>query len=152
MKYKKYAFTLLSGAVIFILALLALLSHNIAAFASLLLIALLITPFTNKIILTTICPTRPDVCKFRILTLLLFVLIAIICFQHYSRQSIFDSGTGKDQLIEIYDSHLRHWYTTYNSIYLKTSYGDVHLLISGDPDNPPAILLPATNLAAWSFI
>jgi pimeloyl-ACP methyl ester carboxylesterase len=151
-KYKKITLLWIIGALIFIIALLTLFSHNFPAFILLLLISLLITPFTGKLISSAIALAKPGVFKSQMIIFLLLILIALICFQQYSHQSIFKSGSGKIELIDIYDNQLHHWYTSYNSIYINTSFGDVHLVVSGDPQNPPAILLPASNLAAWSYI
>jgi len=151
-KYNKTTLLWIIGAVIFVTALLTLFSYNFPAFIIQLLIALLITPCTSKLIFSALVLKKTAVFKSQMIISLLLILIALICFQQYSHQSIFKSDSGKIELIDIYENQLHQWYITYNSIYLNTSYGDVHIVVSGNPENPPAILLPASNLAAWSYI
>jgi pimeloyl-ACP methyl ester carboxylesterase len=65
--------------------------------------------------------------------------------------SIYTSPEVKAELMEIYDAKIKEWPVPYESIYLDTSYGKVHVIISGPEDAPPMLLLHASGVAAWSW-
>ncbi len=65
--------------------------------------------------------------------------------------SIYTSPEIKAQLLEIYDARMEEWPVPYESVYLDTSYGKVHVIVSGPEDAPPLLLLHASAVAAWSW-
>jgi pimeloyl-ACP methyl ester carboxylesterase len=65
--------------------------------------------------------------------------------------SIYKSPEIKAQLMEIYDARMEEWPVPYESVYLATSYGKVHVIVSGPEDAPPMLLLHASGVAAWSW-
>jgi hypothetical protein len=65
--------------------------------------------------------------------------------------SIYKSPEVKAQLLEIYDAKMEEWPVPYESVYLDTSYGKVHVIVSGPEDAPPMLLLHASGVAAWSW-
>ena len=66
--------------------------------------------------------------------------------------SIYKSPKYQSKLMAIYDSKLEEWPVPYESIFVDTVFGKVHVIISGPQDAPPALLLHATGMAAWSWL
>jgi len=52
----------------------------------------------------------------------------------------------------IYDSKLDEWPVPYESAYVDTAFGKVHVIISGPQDAAPALLLHASAMSAWSWV
>jgi pimeloyl-ACP methyl ester carboxylesterase len=65
--------------------------------------------------------------------------------------SIYTSPQVKAQLMEIYDAKMEEWPVPYESLLLDTSYGTVHVIVSGPEDAPPVLLLHASGVPAWSW-
>ena len=65
-------------------------------------------------------------------------------------KSIYKSPEIETKLMGIYDGKLGQWPVPYESIFLDTTYGKVHTIVSGPEDSPPAMLLHASGLSAWS--
>jgi pimeloyl-ACP methyl ester carboxylesterase len=65
--------------------------------------------------------------------------------------SIYRSPQVKAQLMEIYDARMEEWPVPYESVLLDTSYGTVHVIVSGPEDAPPVLLLHASGVPAWSW-
>jgi pimeloyl-ACP methyl ester carboxylesterase len=55
-------------------------------------------------------------------------------------------------MMAIYDAKLAQWPTPYETRYVETSYGKVHVIISGPEDAAPILLLNAGQMAGWSWI
>ncbi len=66
--------------------------------------------------------------------------------------TIYNSTEFEAKLMAIYDSRLKQWPIPYNSIFLDTSYGKVHVIISGPKDAPPVLLLHAAGMSASSWL
>ncbi len=66
--------------------------------------------------------------------------------------SIYFSTAVKDRMMEIYDSKLAKWPTPYESRFIETTYGRVHVIVGGPDDAPPVILLNAGQMSGWSWI
>ncbi|MGD2078098.1 MAG: alpha/beta hydrolase [Chloroflexota bacterium] len=66
--------------------------------------------------------------------------------------SIYKSPEMEAQLMGIYDDRLGQWPVPYESIFLDTTYGKVHTIVSGPEDGPPVMLLHASGLSAWSWL
>jgi len=65
--------------------------------------------------------------------------------------SIYKSPQVKARFMEIYDAKMKEWPVPYESLYVDTSYGQVHVIISGPEDAPPMLLLHASGVPAWSW-
>lgn len=65
--------------------------------------------------------------------------------------SIYKSPQVKARFMEIYDAKMKEWPVPYESLYVDTSYGQVHVIISGLEDAPPMLLLHASGVPAWSW-
>jgi pimeloyl-ACP methyl ester carboxylesterase len=66
--------------------------------------------------------------------------------------SIYKSPQVRAQFMEIYDAKMEEWPVPYESLYVDTSYGKVHVIVSGPNDAPPMLLLHASGVPAWSWI
>ena len=86
--------------------------------------------------------------------LLVVVLLAVFVLLGSSSKpkSIYNSPQVKAQFQEIYDAKLKEWPVPYESHYLATSYGQVHVIVSGPEDAPPMLLLHASGVPAWSWM
>ncbi len=69
-----------------------------------------------------------------------------------SARSIYKSPEIETKLMDIYDDRLGDWPVAYERIYVDTTYGKVHTIVSGREDAPPALLLHASGLSAWSWL
>jgi pimeloyl-ACP methyl ester carboxylesterase len=67
-------------------------------------------------------------------------------------KSIYKSPAYREKLIEIYDEKLAQWPTPYESRYIETEYGKVHVIVSGPEDGYPVMLIHASGIAGWSWI
>jgi len=68
------------------------------------------------------------------------------------RTSIYNSPEVKARFLEIYDARLEAWPVPYESVFVDTSYGKVHVIVSGPEDAPPALLLHASGVSGWSWL
>jgi pimeloyl-ACP methyl ester carboxylesterase len=69
-----------------------------------------------------------------------------------SRSTIYRSDEAEDELAALYAERLRAWPVQYESTYVKTSYGRVHVVVSGPATAPPVLLLHAAAMSAWSWV
>jgi len=76
----------------------------------------------------------------------------ILSFVLNPAKSIYKSDSYKEKLIEIYDSKLAAWPVPYESIYVNTQYGKIHVIVSGQENAPPVLLINASALSGWSWI
>lgn len=67
-------------------------------------------------------------------------------------RSIYKSPEIEAKLMDIYDARLGEWPVPYESIFLDTTYGKVHTIVGGSENAPPALLLHASGLSAWSWL
>ena len=56
--------------------------------------------------------------------------------------SVFDSPEAEASFTKAYDAVLGTWPVPYESRFVATSFGQTHVIISGDPQGPPVVLLP----------
>jgi len=54
--------------------------------------------------------------------------------------------------MDIYNEKLTEWPVPYESVFLDTSYGKVHVIESGPTDAPPLLLIHASAVAGWSWL
>ena len=68
------------------------------------------------------------------------------------KTSIYFTPQVQEEMIAIYDAKLAQWPTPYETTYVDTSYGKVHVIIGGPEDAPPVLLLNAGEMSGWSWI
>ncbi|MBD3376608.1 alpha/beta fold hydrolase [candidate division KSB1 bacterium] len=88
-----------------------------------------------------------------------FVLVGVILwggvmlsFILNPAKSIYKSEKYKSQLLKIYDEKLAQWPVPYESRYIDTKYGKIHVITSGPQDGYPVFLINASGLSGWSWI
>lgn len=67
------------------------------------------------------------------------------------KTSIYFNPEAQAGMMEIYDSKLADWPPPYESRLVDTSYGKVHVIVSGPEGNPQILLLNAGQMAGWSW-
>jgi pimeloyl-ACP methyl ester carboxylesterase len=67
-------------------------------------------------------------------------------------ESIYKSERYKEKLNEIYDAKLAAWPVPYESIFIDTPYGKIHVIVSGNEHAPAILLINASALSGWSWI
>lgn len=65
--------------------------------------------------------------------------------------SIYSSPQVREQFHELYGEKMREWPVPYDSEFVDTEYGPVHVLLSGPPDGKPMLLLHASGVGSWSW-
>lgn len=99
-----------------------------------------------------IVPPRLPLLWTAVATVLLFALYVGIWFGTMGRQdSIFLSHAGRERVLAEYDRKLAEWEIPWESRYVETSFGLVHVVTAGDSAAPPIVLLHATSMGAWSW-
>lgn len=87
-----------------------------------------------------------------LLIVVLLVVFVFLSLNSIANQPIYRSLELKAELMEMYDAKLKEWPVPYQIRYVRTTYGNVHVVMSGPPDAPPALLLHAASLPAWSWL
>lgn len=65
--------------------------------------------------------------------------------------SVFRSLKGENQVIEAYDAILNSWPVPVSELYVNTSLGSTHVIVSGPEEAPPLILIHAFYASAVSW-
>lgn len=68
-----------------------------------------------------------------------------------SAPDVFKTAEVEAAMMAIYDEKLADWPVPYETHMVETSYGQVHVIISGDAANPPMLLFHASAMSAWSW-
>jgi pimeloyl-ACP methyl ester carboxylesterase len=66
-------------------------------------------------------------------------------------QSIYLTEQYEDQFMALYDKHMEEWPVPYETMYVETRYGRMHVIASGADDAPPVLLCHAGALPSWSW-
>ena len=70
---------------------------------------------------------------------------------HWSRRVQQMSEEHQKELMNIYDQKVKDWPEDTEDIYIKTSYGSVHVLACGSKYKPPLLLFHAASMGAHSW-
>ena len=76
----------------------------------------------------------------------------ILSFVLNPAKSIYKTDNYKKELVKIYDAKLAEWPVPYESTFLETQYGKIHVIVSGPENAPPVLLINASALSGWSWI
>ncbi len=60
-------------------------------------------------------------------------------------KSLFKSKQGKHEILELYDQKLKELHIEHQYEQVLTSFGNTNIIVSGDPQNPPLILVHGSN-------
>jgi pimeloyl-ACP methyl ester carboxylesterase len=113
-------------------------------------VTLLLLPPLRALIetLTGITLSLPVTVISVVVLLALYVLLGLV----NKPTSVYKSPQVKAQFMEIYDAKMGEWPVPYDSRFVDTSYGKVHVIVSGPEDAPPMLLLHASGVPAWSWL
>jgi pimeloyl-ACP methyl ester carboxylesterase len=67
-------------------------------------------------------------------------------------RTIYKSPEFETKLMVMYDTRLEQWPVPYESTFVDTPYGKVHVIISGPKDAPSVLLLHAAGMSASSWL
>lgn len=84
-------------------------------------------------------------------SVILLLLVSFLVFKPEPKASIYLSDASREELMRIYDNHTQDWPAGTENIYIETSYGSVHTLVCGNPENPPLVMVHAASLGAFSW-
>ena len=59
--------------------------------------------------------------------------------------SLYKSELGKKEIFRLYDEKLAELNIEYTTCFIDTTYGKTHVIITGNPSNPPLILVHGAN-------
>lgn len=78
--------------------------------------------------------------------------VFVILFSRNESTSIYRSPKHEAWLMDIYDARLEAWPVPYESRYVETDYGKVHVIVSGPEEAPPLLLLHASAVSGVSWL
>jgi pimeloyl-ACP methyl ester carboxylesterase len=64
---------------------------------------------------------------------------------------VFTSPAGEAQVMSAYQAIMDKWLVAYKELYISTSFGETHVIVSGPEDAPPVVLLHALLASATSW-
>ena len=80
------------------------------------------------------------------------LIVAFVVVGNLNRAtSIYKSPEIKARFTEMYDEKMKEWPVSYEDVFVDTSYGKVHVIVSGPEDAPPLLLLHASGVGGWSW-
>ena len=141
-----WIFSILLG----LLALSMFLTGNRLRGALLLIAVLLLLPPLQTLIKSLTGHTLPP--WIRIVGAVVMVGIFGWMMSREVKTSIYFTPQVQTEMMAIYDAKLAQWPTPYETRYVDTAYGKVHVIISGPEDAPPVLLLNAGQMAGWSWM
>ena len=79
------------------------------------------------------------------LTLIVLFFMAFVIMSFMSKpDSIYRSPKLKHAIYQLYEEKLADWPGEYESLFIATKYGRIHVIASGQEDAPPVLLLHAS--------
>lgn len=138
------------GIVLSILALSMFLTGNTIRGIILLVAVLLLLPPVQMLIKSLTGQTIPPL--IRIVGALVMVGLFGWMMSREEKTSIYFTPQVRTKMMAIYDAKLAQWPTPYETMYVDTAYGKVHVIISGPEEAPPILLLNAGQMAGWSWM
>ena len=151
----KYVYLFLGwvfGLFFFILFWLSLFSRHYLPSLLVLVITLLLIPPVRQWISTGLGIPLPIWLR-AVLIPLFFILFIFLIFKGMgNKYSIYKNPEIKQRLMAIYQERMTQWPVLYQSRFIDTRYGKVHVIISGPEGAPPVILLHASAMASWSWL
>lgn len=76
----------------------------------------------------------------------------LLSFNLNPATSIYKSEEYRSKLLKIYEKKLAQWPVPYETTFVETEYGRIHVTISGPENAPPVLLINASGLSGWSWI
>ncbi len=138
------------GILLGILALSMFLTKNTLRGIILLIAILLLLPPIQTLIKSLTGQTIPPLV--RIVGAVVLVGLFGWLMSREGKTSIYFTPQVQTEMMAIYDAKLAQWPTPYETKYVDTAYGKVHIIISGPEHAPPVLLLNAGQMAGWSWM
>lgn len=63
-------------------------------------------------------------------------------------KSLYTSPAHKEEIMRLYHEKLKSLPVNYSQQKIDTSFGETHIIVSGDRKNPPAVIVPGANAGA----
>jgi pimeloyl-ACP methyl ester carboxylesterase len=140
-----WSFSLLFG--LFALSMF-LLGNWIPALLLLVILLLCLPPMTRLVRRQLELAIHPGLRVFLVITLLFLVLRGV---DSGEAATIYRSPAVRARMMMIYEAKMKEWPVPYESRFLQTRYGAVHVLASGPEDAQPLLLLHASGVGSWSW-
>lgn len=152
MKNVFLALSWIFGVLFFLLFLLSLFSKNYIPSIFVLIITVLLIPPVRQWISGVIRVPFPVWLRSLLIPVLFILFIFLIFKGMGNRYSIYKNPEIEKKLMTIYENRMAQWPVPYESLYINTQYGKVHVIISGPEDARPILLLHASAMAGWSWL
>lgn len=140
------------GFLFMLLFLLSLFSKHYLPSIFILIIIILLVPPIRQWISDIIRVPFPVWLRSLLIPVLLFLFVFLIFKDMGNKYSIYQNPEIEKKLMTIYENRMAQWPVPYESRYINTRYGKVHVIISGAKDAPPIFLLHASAMASWSWV
>lgn len=151
MKYIVLALSWLFGIFFGLLTVIAIAAGRFIPAIPLLIITLLLLPPVGTVVRKITARSLHWLIR-GFLIIVLLVIFVILSFNTIANEPLYKSPEVQAKLMTIYDAKLAEWPVPYESEYVQTMYGKVHVVISGPDDAPPVLLLHAASLPSWSWM
>jgi len=87
----------------------------------------------------------------RVFFIFIMIVLEVAVSLPNSKDTIYRNDRLKDQLMRIYEEQEKAWPVDHENIFIKTGYGEVHVLACGSITNPPIIMMHAASMGAHSW-
>lgn len=81
----------------------------------------------------------------------IILILQFTVFKGVPKESIYLSKSLQNELYSIYDSKIVSWPDSTEQIFIKTKYGKVHVLATGNKEHPPLLMFHAASMGAHSW-
>ena len=140
------------GTIFFLLFLLSLISkHYIPSIFVFIITILLISPLRQSISDFIGFPF-PVWIRSLLIPVFLFLFVFLIFKDMGNKYAIYKNSDIEKKLLTIYENRMAQWPVPYESHYIKTQYGKVFVIISGEENAPAIFLLHASAMSSWSWL
>lgn len=140
-----WSFSLLFG--LFALSML-LLGNWLSALLLIPVLSLCLPPVTRLLRSELDLTLHPGLRALLVIALLFLVLRGVSSSE---ADSIYRSPEVRTRMMMIYEAKMREWPVPYESRFVQTRYGSVHVVACGREDAEPLLLLHASGAGSWSW-
>ncbi|MBI9049972.1 MAG: alpha/beta fold hydrolase [Anaerolineaceae bacterium] len=81
-----------------------------------------------------------------------FVYFYVLMIVASGFEGVYATPEIRTQHLQIYDQKMEQWPTAFEDVYVDTTYGKAHVIVSGPEDAPPMLLLNAAAMSGWSWL
>ncbi len=142
----------ISGIFFLLLSILSIMAGHFLPSLFVLLIVLLLIPPLRRRLAGVSGISFPVWMRGMLIPVFFFLFVFLIFRGMGNPDSIYRTPEVQKKLMRIYDERLSRWPVPYESRYLNTPFGKVHIIISGPETGSPVLLLHASAMASWSWL